>query len=512
MPASGALLPPPPAHIREIKWLRIWLSLAGLLLFVVAAVAWRQYQIQNTRDRLLALADAHVAAHEDAAAVKLYREALGLFPKRGDVLWKLTLAFDREAKNVSQKQQAVELYRRSAAAASDYRQDARLRMAELLWDIGSGEEALALANGALDTSPHNARAWRVKGLTLAHRHDAQDKVAPAELLESLETAQKLNPHDLPLAAGLAGWLRRSSDAAAAEKNAARADQVMDQFVALHADAPPAYLARFAYRTHFALPEADKDLDAALRLSPDNDEIVLAAGQQFRKEKQWRAAKALYERLVKLKPNDARGHLGLALTYSSQRDLDGALKAANQGMADCPHDPWLIVQACGWNLDKGDPAEADRLLDRVESQWNQIKALLPPHQIKALEQSCELLKIRKLIRENKLNTAVDRLRTLSAYHESQDILPEVMVRRLQIHGMLAHCLVQQLDWYGAAEQFDALAKLEPNNAQRLVQAGRTWLKAHQPLRASQRLERALSIDPNLEGVAEELRALQRAAPK
>lgn len=516
-PASGPLLPAPPAHIREVQWLRIWLSLAALVLLLAAAVWWRHYQLQHTQQRLIALADAYVEQGDDASASRHYRAVMGLFPGRTDVLWKLTQAVDRQAKSLGQKQQVLELYRRSASAVSDRRTDARLRMAELYWDLGQGLEALSLASAALNDAPHSARAWRVKGLTLAHRHEAQDDVAPAELIETLETAHKLNPDDLPLAAGLASWLRRPSDkgkndAAEVEKAAQRADEVMDEFVNRHAQQPQAFLARFAYRMHFSQPDAEADLDAALRLSPDNDEILLAAGGQFRKDRYWRAAKAVYERLIGLKPTDARGHLGLALTYAGQRDLESALRIAKQGMVDCPHDPWLVVQSAGWNLDLGNAAEVDRLLDRLDSQWSQTRALLPSHQIEALEQTAELLRARKLIGEKKLNAAVDRLRALSSFHESRDILPEAITRRMQVHGLLAQCLEQQLDWYGAAEQLDALANLDPNNAPRWVQAGRIWLRAHQPLRASQRLERALSIDPELPGVRDELRALQSAAPK
>ncbi len=514
---AGPRLPAPAAPIREVLWLRIWLSVAAAVLLLAGAMVWRHYQLRHTCERLLSLAASHENAGEDAAAVGHYREVLGLFPERADVHWKLTLAMDRQAKSLTEKRQVLEMYRRNAAAASEYRGEARLRLAELHWEVGQALEALVLANAALESSPHNSRAWRVKGLVLAHRHEAQEKLAPPELIKTLETAHGLNPNDLPLAAGLAGWLRRSQDYAAADPEQAaqaaqRADEVLDRFVAAHAQDPQAHLARFAYRTHFNLPGSDNDLDAALRLSPDNDEILLAAGGQFRRDRLWRAAKALYERLVKLKPTDARGYLGLALTHAAERNLPTALTVARQGMTNCPHDPWLIVQAAGWCMDQGDTAEVQRLLDRLQSQSGQTRALLPRHQLEALEQTSELLQARILIAEKKLNAAVDRLRALSSFHESRDILPDAIVRRMHVHGMLAECLERQLDWYGAAEQLDALAELDPNDAQRWAKAGRLWLRARQPLRASQRLERALSIDPELAGVRDELKALQLAAPK
>lgn len=517
-PPADPFAPPPPhpkekpGYEREILWLRVALTLVAAVVLLAAAAWWRNRQLHLTRDRLIAQADAQAAAGEGAAAIQGYRAAWALFPDRSDVLWKLTETYDRGAVTPSQKRQSLDYYRRVASLDVQHRRAARERMAELLWDLGAGLESLSLAEAVLDEAPHSPRAWRVKGLALAHRHDAQADAAPEELIAALDTAYKLNPDDLPLAAGLAGWLRRAPGEASPQEAAQRADAVMDQYLERHPNDPQAHLARFAYRSYFDLPGADDDLETALRLAPEHGEVTLAAGQQFRSQKNWTAARKLYARLVELKPGDARGHLGLALSYAGQRDLPRAVQAAQRGIEASPQDPWLIVQACGWSHDLGDPAAAARLLERLQSQWGRTRELLPPHQIAALEQARELLEIRGDMAANKLNSAVDRLRALAAYHESRDILPEAMSRRLQVHTLLVLCMEKQLDWYGAAEQRDALARLEPNSADRWATAGRAWLKARQPGRAIQRLERALTVDPGLDDVRAELKSLRASAPK
>jgi tetratricopeptide (TPR) repeat protein len=119
--------------------------------------------------------DAHEASEE---AVACYRQAMEF--DTDDARWPFLLAAQLNRRNDdSDKEEAVRQYRRAAdcsAASSDHRATALLTLADLLTELGRGDEAVPIYKQVHSDDPSNPWAAYRVALTLAER-DETDKAA-----------------------------------------------------------------------------------------------------------------------------------------------------------------------------------------------------------------------------------------------------------------------------------------------------------------------------------------------
>jgi tetratricopeptide (TPR) repeat protein len=118
-------------------------------------------------------------AHDALAeAMACYRRAMDLDPN--DARWPYLLAVQLNGRGTGDdKEEAVRLYRRAAdcpTASPAQRATARLTLADLLTELGRGDEASPLYQRVYDTDPSNPWAAYRVGMVLAER-DETDKAA-----------------------------------------------------------------------------------------------------------------------------------------------------------------------------------------------------------------------------------------------------------------------------------------------------------------------------------------------
>jgi predicted Zn-dependent protease len=158
--------------------------------------------------------------------------------------------------------------------------------------------------------------------------------------KAYETLLADHPDRIPVYVKLAAFLRNRLHLPA------RANHWMNKLVESNDKAFAAYVARARYRMEFAGADtAEKDVDEALRLAPNQPEVLLLAAEfaQSLPHKNGQQARRYLDQLLAIQP-DARAYEMLAgLEVSSQRPQT-AIRWLRQGLEKLPENTDLL-----WNL-------------------------------------------------------------------------------------------------------------------------------------------------------------------
>lgn len=473
---------------------------------VVLAAAWLWHWVLLSRSAAAILANARrAAAREPRQAAGLFDAYLKLFPNNLPVRIERAQAFDAQAKSPAEKLRALELYRTALAAKTNLGA-LNARMAQLEFELGRDDKALLHAEAAIAAEPERGAGWKYKGLAETRKFVRGDRPNDTAPLEALEKAAELLPGDVEIAATLAGALRREGMHWSAPALLEKADRLLDRTIGLDPLNPKVWLARYAYRVTYNLPDAASDLEEALAHSPDDLEALLATGREARRQKNYPLATAVFVKAAELSPGSGRAHLGRALAAYEAGQREDAIAGARRALGPTHHDPWLVAQLSEWLVAAHLLDEADTHLSNLAQQLTMSGDELPAPQRRGLEITTRFIQSRSLMARNKFPQATETLKSLvyAAQEVEQDELAPL--RALQIHYSLAECYAKLDDWPLAAEQFEAAAELQPTSALHQVRAGEAWEKGRRPDFALRRFQRALQIDPSLEDVAKHVRRL------
>ena len=108
-----------------------------------------------------------------------------------------------------------------------------------------------------------------------------------------------------------------------------ADAEIEWMVANNPESGPAHLNRFRYLSEFRPPAPDSDLKKALKLSPENPEVLLTAALVSEQKKNPTAARSYLEKGLKLHPQNAELPLALAGLETRDGHLDRAESVLRQ---------------------------------------------------------------------------------------------------------------------------------------------------------------------------------------
>ncbi|MGQ0634353.1 MAG: tetratricopeptide repeat protein [Planctomycetaceae bacterium] len=377
------------ASVARAKRQRAWrvnhrLLLWSVLILAVGATTiyfWHRYQLQAQAD---ALFDRALSLHKQEdwkAAAASFHQYLQLRNENdahySEALLYRAQDFAKVARSPDRVRRAISFY--SAAIPKNDEATVRLEYAELLHTAGRHAEALRLLDqdrGALIDDVKAARIWAFAsrdrvGLTLLESQ-ADD------IVSNFEAGLARHPGDIPLSVGLATFLRANYSVflpALHERALPLADRVMDAMVAAHPDDLQALLARYQYRKANDLPDAQVDLARAVRLAPDDADVLrasaLAAAERGSKTDS-ATARRIVERLLRAAPDDRRSYLVASTVFTRIRDLPAAVNVLDKGLKSIGADDVELHRTLVRTVvAKRDPAAAEsaltdykKLLDRV----------------------------------------------------------------------------------------------------------------------------------------------------
>ena len=490
------------------------------------------WQVSRTAKELKRLAAVQEEQSEWIKAATYLERYVRLRPDDNPTYGQLALTYTRGAKFGYEKKRAAALHYR-ALGKSDDEQERELRasLAELLLELQQFAEAetqarlLIQPTGDSKADPSDPRAWRALALSLAYQlfdgSLASANFQELKILSTCEKARHLNPADADIAVALATIYRQWVDVVVAENAAltsvdrqARADATMDQLVNDNPQDGKVLLARYFYRLRHGLPEAQSDLEAAIRVAPDNAEVLLAAGAQALDDGQrlkqepataeasklaLEKARSYFQKLVAL-PTDEQNpaaHLGLGEARLLLGQRDEAIAAWRDGLKHFQAPAvkiGLYVRIADVLLESDDFDQAQDSVDKIDEYAKQLGVSVKREYKLAVSRDQELRKAILNFRRGELAAAVPLLRTVIVRQPQGDTRVETTVRAWLL---LANIQYRLGDWVEAAAAFDQAASLQPSMQQPRLVAAQAYLFAGRPSLAAERAEEALALGSNVE---------------
>jgi tetratricopeptide (TPR) repeat protein len=496
------------------------------------------WQITRTAQGLQVLAQAQEQKSEWLKAANFLDRYLRLRPDDAPAAGRLALTYAKGAKSEPERRRAVSLhYRALALDQGSQAAEIRAGLADLLLELGRLTEAENEARKLLDKDPNDPRAARVLALALAAQWSdgslARANLKQLAILGALEQARATNPSDPRVAMALATVLRESTELVAAElpqltllDRQQRADATMDQLVRDNPQDGTIYLARYAYRLKYSLPEADRDLQEAVRLAPDNTEVLLTAGaaaldtgRRLKAESaaqtstnrpgddktpadktaadratiELQRAQGFFQKLV-AKPAAERvaaAYLGLGDAQATLGEREAADRTWRDGLKHFRQPTVqiaLYAKIAESLLEANRPDEAGQPLDEIQKLVERLGTSVPRDLRIAFVRERDLRRARWHVQRGELAPAIPLLRSVALRQPQGD--PRIDTT-LQAQFLLGSIQYRLGEWVEAATAYDEAARLSPALHQARLAAARAYLMAGRPRLAAERAEQALA---------------------
>ncbi|MCU0880513.1 MAG: tetratricopeptide repeat protein, partial [Pirellulaceae bacterium] len=511
------------------------------------------WQVGRTAKGLKVLADLQEEKSEWLKAAQYLDRYQRLDSSDPEIPARLALLYTKGASSPAEKNRAITLHFRAlGAGAGEQNLEIRASLGDLLLEAGRYTEAEAESRKLLadlfglepadaadvpsearpqpatpeEVAKYEPRARRVLALALAGQlADGSFAAATAAKLKEIKIlsevieARKLNPADIRIAGALATLYREYENVVNAEfakaneltvnERQRRADATINQLVTDHPEDGKIRLSRYLYRTKYNLPEADGDLAEAIRLAPEEPDVLLTAGSQAlsdgRKLKADPAkaaeadalldkAKSYFEKLTSRPADDLipAAFIGLGDVQLAKGDTDGALAAWQKGLKQFNVPTVRITlqsRIASTLIDAERLKEADQSVADIESLLRDLTTSVSRDYKKAIEREQDLRKASILIRSGDLAKAIPILNRVIVNQPVGDPRIEATLQAWQLLGMV---YLNLGDLVKAATAFDQVAALEPQLLQPRVAAANAYLMARRPDLAAERAEQALAI--------------------
>lgn len=493
---------------------------------IVAAVAGglyllHDYRLGQTAGELLEMAKQQEEKSDWFKAADYLNRYTRLRPDDIAAKGRLALDFGRYAKDVpasGPKVQGVGMYYRALSGGQTEQEiPLRLGLLELLLEVGRFPEAERESKKVLEREPENPLALRALALSLysqlANGSIADTATKDQQIVKTMEVAQKLNPSDALLATVISTVFRQYPLVVQAEypglserQRQSRADQNFDQFVQKNAESGSAYLARSVYRSKYGLPGADADLENAIRLAPEDPDVVMATAmaefarsrtvQSSRDEagsaKHLVKAKSHFEKLVggAAGRHSEQAYLGLGDTFLLDKQFERAVETWQKGLGKFKATTTLIgfhARIAEAAMSQGRQDLAAESLDAIDQLLGKIGGSIPREAKVDLQRGQDLRRASWHLKKADFAAAVPLLRQVIVSQPSGDKNIQLTLHAwMQLGGVSAN----RGEWSEAASAFDQAASLEPDAVVARLAASTSWLNAGRPDLANERAEQAL----------------------
>jgi tetratricopeptide (TPR) repeat protein len=361
----------------------------ALMALGTGLVFWRSYLVRRNASDLSERADALAEQKKYAEAAVFYSRYLELCPDDANVRLKNAEIFEKSSRDRGGVRRTIELYQQALAPTNkgltaEQRVEAQRRVCELMLEANAFVTALV-------------EAKKLRELEDDLDGEKQKRGEPGQV-------ERHAPGLMSVA--LAGKFRENNAAVPRNDVEKAFADVLDAKSSEHKlyIAPDVYLARYDYRLHKdlshtqnasisaayleAAAKAKDDLDAALKLAPDNLSVLLTAASEAQRQGEAEAlaaregapadsaaarAKAetyysqaidYYERAIKSAPENPRAYEDLGQLFASHGDMDRAMRTWRRGIKEVQNEALRIrldLSLADALIEQGHLADAENVL-------------------------------------------------------------------------------------------------------------------------------------------------------
>ena len=333
-------------NLKPILWTLAALVPAGIGIHFVHG-----YQVQRNARSLLARGDAAAAKDHFDAALADYARYLGIVPNDLAAQEKYVRLLDRVAGPADQVR--VVMLMQQLLLARPELHDLRFRLVHNLIAVGRTADA----EHELETlSGHWDKPAELKHM-LGWCQEARAQYLQA--VESFRAAIELDPNRQ----GSYELLAEVQSEKLGDVEAAR--QTLDEMIAANPKAYGAFLIRARFHLRHNDPaDADKDLQTALQLAPDQPEVLLAAADRLVARGKADEAWTLLEGGVRNKPREAELYKAMADLKLRANDRAAAIDVLSRGLEKLSESVDLLTPQIDLRID----------LNQLDEAAQQLKAL------------------------------------------------------------------------------------------------------------------------------------------
>jgi len=473
--------PHAPIKARETKKTRRIVNIRLLVISLLVVVGcgllgflWHRHQASQVAGTLLQRATTLEQQEKWPEAASYLGRYLQLEPTDAEVRVRLIAAVEKSAVTGPGRYRLVSLLYQTLGALPE-RDDLRLKLAQQLLDLQDFAGAETQAKKLLDSKDDETRraARRIEALSLSAQARPGGLVSIAAAASALEASLQDDPGDVAVASLTANVYREHPRDVGPQATPAKADEIMNRLVEADPNNADARVARYRYRLRHDPAHAQADLDAALALDGEHvqalllsTDAILAVGDKSR----FAAAKENSRKVMKLRPQDPRGYLGLASLYIAEGDAQRAADTLIEGQKKLATiSPDLDYALAGLLIDLGKFEEAKRIAAEFSDEVGRwLPELSTAGRIK-VENMNRLLQARLAFNDHDLKRATRELEAIIASLDKASNSAQ-STESLLAYDLLATIMSQQNRPDLAAAHWTTLADRAPGFRQAAWKAG------------------------------------------
>ena len=245
----------------------------------------------------------------------------------------------------------------------------------------------------------------------------------------------------------------------------QADNVIEQMVAVNPDSFKAYQLRANYRTRYSDEEsdtalADRDIQKAVELAPDDEEVLLAAADIAIRNSGYELARNYLEKGVATYPENEMFYMKMVNLEAAQDDLNAAMVEVKRGLKAVPESRQLIWRRAFLEIQQNDVVAVRRSAERLR-------------EVGILKEWTDYLEVRAQLLEEKWAVASRRLEKLR---------PTLVAMRpsaaIEITMQLAICYERLAQYDEARRAYRQALQEQPEMLQAMLGEARSMLKLGQ----------------------------------
>ena len=283
----------------------------------------------------------------------------------------------------------------------------------------------------------------------------------------------------------------------------------------------AYLTRYRYRADYRLPGADADIQQAVQLEPDNQEVLVAAGWEALRaaqgatgrqdaqvlDQQLQLAKKHFQRAIELQPTLADGYIGLGAARLQQGRADEACKVWSDGIAKVTGSRLELHRRLASALIRTNQLkEAQRVIDTdLKPAIDQFirGQNVPPRVATLFRSQADLLDAEILLAQRRPKEAIFGVPAAPAQAGSDAPAPaqrgaeavlgvcrdmpttqQNIGLKIEVLDLMGRAYANMKRFYNAALAYEEVLQYLPGSTQYAQAAMQMWQMAGQPERAAQ----------------------------